>query len=92
MLKLSDAYGGGGDIEVKVTMRNINYGKNQALMEACAPLKEYAWLVAQVRKNQGEAMDLEAAVDAALEEMPEGLELKPCQDAGSVPGGVRAWI
>ena len=45
MLKLSDAYDGEGDIEVRVTMLNINYGKNQQLMDACEPLKEYAWLV-----------------------------------------------
>ncbi len=38
ILKLSDAYEGEGDIEVKVTMLNINYGKNQKLMEACKPL------------------------------------------------------
>jgi hypothetical protein len=45
VLKLSDAYDGEGDIEVRVTMLNINYGKNQQLMDACKPLKEYAWLV-----------------------------------------------
>ena len=28
VLKLSDAFGGEGDIEVKVTMLNINYGKS----------------------------------------------------------------
>ena len=45
VLKLSDAYDGEGDIKVRVTMLNINYGKNQQLMDACEPLKEYAWLV-----------------------------------------------
>ena len=30
VLKLSDAYEGEGDIEVKVTMLNINYGKNKS--------------------------------------------------------------
>ena len=49
VLRLSDAYEGEGDIEVTVTMLNINYGKNQQLMDACSPLKEYAWLVETVR-------------------------------------------
>ena len=31
VLKLSDAFGGEGDIEVKVKMLNVNYGKNRAL-------------------------------------------------------------
>ncbi|MBO5551903.1 MAG: hypothetical protein J5966_08085 [Lachnospiraceae bacterium] len=70
VLSLSDAYEGKGDIEVNVTMLNINYGKNRKLMEACAPLKEYAWLVDAVRRHQGERMDLDAAVDASVDEMP----------------------
>ena len=42
VLKLSDAYDGDGDIEVKVTMLNVNYGKNKSLMDKCRPLMEYA--------------------------------------------------
>ena len=76
VLKLSDAFGGEGDIEVCVTMLNINYGKNKALMEACAPLNEYAWLVDSIRRYQRELKDLEAAVDAALEEMPDEFMIK----------------
>jgi hypothetical protein len=75
-LRLSDAYGGNGDIEVCVTMLNINYGKNRELMEACEPLREYAWLVEAVRKNQTEKMNLDAAVDAAIDEMPDGFIIK----------------
>ena len=59
VLKLSDAYEGEGDIEVKVTMLNINYGKNKQLMDSCEPLKEYAWLVDAVRRHQAERMDLD---------------------------------
>ena len=33
------------DIEVKVTMININYGHNKELLNACKPLDEYAWFV-----------------------------------------------
>ena len=76
ILKLSDAFGGEGDIEVCVTMLNINYGKNKALMEACEPLNEYAWLVDSIRRYQRELKDLEAAVDAALGEMPDEFMIK----------------
>ena len=58
-------------------MLNINYGKNQQLMDACEPLKEYAWLVDAVRRHQSEKMDLDAAVDAALDEMPDAFVIKP---------------
>ena len=44
ILKLSDAFDGEGDIEVKFIILNINfnYGNNKNLMEACKPLNEYA--------------------------------------------------
>ena len=77
VLKLSDAYGGDGDIEVKVTMLNVNYGKNKTLMDKCRPLMEYAWLVDTVRKKQDEKVDLESAVDAAIDEMSDSFEIYP---------------
>ena len=77
VLRLSDAYDGDGDIEVCVTMLNVNYGKNKALMDACEPLKEYAWLVDTVRKYQKEKNDLESAIDATIEGMPEDYVIKP---------------
>ena len=76
ILRLSEAFGGDGDIEVVVTMLNINYGKNQALMEACAPLNEYAWLVDAIRRNQRQLKNLEAAIDAAIDEMPDDFSIK----------------
>ena len=76
ILKLSDAFGGEGDIEVKVTMLNINYGKNQTLMETCRPLGEYAWLVDRVRHHQRVLHNFEAAVDAAIDEMPEDFVIR----------------
>ena len=75
-LRLSDAFGGDGDIEVKVTMININYGKNKALMEACEPLKEYAWLVDAIRKHEKISHDIEAAVDTVIDEMPDDFLIK----------------
>ena len=40
-------------------------------MEACKPLNEYAWLVESIRKHQNEEKNLEIAIDATLNEIPE---------------------
>lgn len=63
------------DIQVRVRMININYGKNKELMGACRPLSEYAWFIAEIRRNN-QGMDIETAVDSALEAMPEEFGLK----------------
>ena len=77
VLRLSDAYEGDGDIEVLVTMLNINYGKNKALMEACRPLREYAWFIDRVRTLQKDKNDLGAAVYTAIDQMPDDYMIKP---------------
>lgn len=64
------------DIEVRVRMININYGKNKELMEACKPLFEYAWLIEKIR-DYGKDADIETAVDKALDDMSEDFEIKP---------------
>ena len=76
VLRLSEAFCGNGDIEVLVTMLNINYGKNKALMEACEPLNEYAWLVNAIRRHKKTMKDFEAAIDAAIDEMPDDFSIK----------------
>ena len=63
------------DMHVRVRMININYGKNKELMGACRPLSEYAWFIAEIRRNN-QGMHIEAAVDSALEAMPEEFGLK----------------
>ena len=63
------------DIEVRVKMININYDKNIELMTACKPLFEYAWLIDRIRNN-GKTMDIETAVDKALNDMSEDFEIK----------------
>ena len=80
VLKLSDAFEVGTppiepDMEVKVRMININHGKNKKLMESCKPLAEYAWLVEEIRNNS-KHMDIETAVDQAIETMPEDYLIK----------------
>ena len=76
VLRLGDAFDRQADIDVRVTMLNVNYGRNRALMDACQPLREYAWFVGAVRRWQAELNDLDAAVDAALNEMPQQSAIK----------------
>lgn len=75
-LKLSSLCEKESDIEVKVTMININYGRNRELLECCKPLEEYSWFVAEIRKNQ-KKMEFKDAVTMALEAMPDGYVIKP---------------
>ncbi len=63
------------DIQVRVRMININYGKNKELMAACRPLSDYAWFIAEIRRYS-ETMDIETAIDSALDNMPDDSELK----------------
>lgn len=76
-LRLSDAFENKSDIEVKVTMININYGHNKEMMDKCRPLKEYSWFVGKIRENRETGTDLEGAVDEALYEMPEDFLIRP---------------
>ena len=78
ILKLSDSFGETDtDIEVKVTMININYGHNKELLDACRPLKEYSWFVDAIRNNQKKINSLEKAIDAALDQMDDNALIKP---------------
>ena len=53
------------DLELRVTMLNVNDGHSSDLMEHCRTLKEYAQYVARVRKY---AVSLEEAVTRAVDE------------------------
>ena len=77
ILKLSDSFQEGEDfdIEVRCRMVNINYGRSPQLFSACKPLKEYSWLIAEIRSKKQEA-GIEKAVDQAVSEMPEDFVLK----------------
>ena len=76
VLKLSEAFCGETDIEVKVTMLNINYGMNAELMKLCKPLEKYSWLVDTVRRLQKIKNNLEEAVDEAISEMSDNFLIK----------------
>ena len=78
-LRLTDAFDttkGEPDVEVKVTMLNINYGRNTELMNSCQVLQEYAWFVERIRKNQEETGELEKAVALAISQMPDDALIK----------------
>ena len=69
-LKLSDSFEKATDdpeLELKVTVLNINAGCNEALMNACRLLKEYSLYVARVRTYAAQ-MDMNTAVNRAVEE------------------------
>lgn len=69
-LRLSDAYEKPMELpnlELLVTVVNINYGRNGALFEKCPILKEYALYVDKVRKYNAD-MEIHQAVERAIEE------------------------
>ena len=70
LLKLSDAFEKevtSPELEVTVTMLNINLGNNRELMEKCRTLREYCLFVECIRKYAAE-MDIAEAVDRAVTE------------------------
>ena len=79
ILELSDAFPKelreASDVQVQVRMLNINSGKNENLLSSCRPLMEYSWLIDRIRTNR-QTMEIENAVDRALEEMPEDFEIR----------------
>ena len=71
-LKLSSAYEcstSTPDLELRVTVLNVNQGHNKELMEHCQVLKEYAQYVARVRQYTSlQELSLEEAVERAVDE------------------------
>ena len=78
ILKLSNSFNEGvkSDIEVKVTMLNVNYGRNKKLMEKCKPLSDYSLFVFGMRKWKSEGLDAAEAVDRAIEALSDDSEVK----------------
>ena len=69
-LKLSDSYEkeqGNPELELTVTVYNINFGFNEEIMDACRALKEYAMYVELVR-TYAKQMPLAEAVEKAVDE------------------------
>ena len=80
ILQLSDSFdvdpdvNADPDIAVKVRMINVNYNGNTEVLNACRPLKEYAWIVDQIRAGKGE---IDYAIDKAISDMPDEFMIKP---------------
>lgn len=69
-LQLSDAFTNRerqADVELRVRMLNINYGHNEKLMDSCRTLEEYAQFVAVSRQFISEGMELQEALNAAID-------------------------
>ena len=69
VLQLSDVYEkkqGNPELELTVTVYNINQGCNEEIMDACKTLKEYAMYVGQVR-IYAKQMPLAEAVEKAVD-------------------------
>ncbi len=80
ILHLTDAFDtamGEPDVEVKVTMLNINYDKNTELLNSCQVLQEYAWFIDRIRINQEEMGELAEAVESAIHQMSDEALIKP---------------
>lgn len=78
VLKLSDAFMDGlkGDMEIEVTMLNINYGSNRELMKKCRPLYEYSIFISSVRKYKSEGVELNEAIRQSFKNLPDDSPIK----------------
>lgn len=70
-LRLSDSFADRSRencaLECVATLLNINYGHNDPVMKSCRKLYEYAYLVAEIRKNLSMGIRLGTAVDQAVQ-------------------------
>lgn len=85
MLSLSDAFENQNvpaDVELRVRMLNINYGKNGTLLEKCNMLKEYALFVDSARKYISEGTDRQEALNRAIDN---------CIDCGILSDFLRSY-
>ena len=70
ILRLSDAFEKKletPELELIVTMYNINFGQNKEILDACQTLKEYAQYVSKVREY-AEGMSFAEAVETAVDD------------------------
>ena len=80
-IELKDAFPKGtdadeSDIQVRVRMLNINYGRNAEMLEACRPLLEYSKLVYDIRDGLSKGKTIEQAVNDVLDNMLDDSVLK----------------
>jgi hypothetical protein len=75
---LSQAFKEGvkGDIQVRVTMYNVNFGKNRKLLNSCRPLSDYSLFTTDVRELTRQGYFMEEAVEIALKSLHEDSEVR----------------
>ncbi|MDO5154442.1 MAG: hypothetical protein Q4D51_00610 [Eubacteriales bacterium] len=56
------------ELEVKVTVYNINVGNNKSFIEKCSVLREYMIFVDKVRECVASGVNLEEAIDLSIDE------------------------
>jgi len=78
VLMLSQAFKEGvkGDIQVRVTMYNVNYGRNRKLLNSCRPLSDYSLFTTDVRELTRQGYFMEEAVEIALKSLHEDSEVR----------------
>ncbi|WP_035771066.1 hypothetical protein [Butyrivibrio sp. FCS006] len=82
ILKLTDSFDENSralsDIEVKVRMLNINYGRNADLLRACKPLEEYSWFINRINEIlfDQDPKDIVIATKTAIDEIPMDFEIR----------------
>ena len=76
VLKLSDSFKSESDIELTVTMINVNYGHNAELLEACKPLKEYSFFIDRIRFHKKNTESIEKAIDMAIADLSDDSIIK----------------
>ena len=79
VLKLSNAFPENEkiDIEINVTMLNINYGKNKHILDSCRALGDYSLFVKEVRDSIAGGMAIENAIGKVIDNLPNDSLIKP---------------
>ena len=67
ILRLSDMFKGNGNVELEVTVYNLN--EEQPSLKGCSALMEYSYFVNEMAKNRKKYATLELAMDVTLKEM-----------------------
>lgn len=67
ILRLSDMFKGKGNVELEVTVYNLN--EEQPSLKGCSALMEYSYFVNEMAKNRKKYATLELAMDVTLKEM-----------------------
>ena len=67
-VRLSDAFPPGvkSDIELTVTIYNINYPRQAKLLRDCRPMHDYSFFIDRIRQNGQSGLPLDAAVEEAM--------------------------